>query len=383
MIRKKISILVILCIVPLILTSCWDIKEINERAFVNAIYIEKNTDKKPSGMIASKLYERDNEDLFITYGIANTGEGSSGSKAFTTSVTAISLGDGTEKLNSQTTKEPFYGHTKLIIFGKGILEDPKNFKQVLDSIERYTLIDRDIKVITAENSEVTLEKMRPQTENLYSSYVTGVMDASDSIAYTVSMTLGELLQSIREEDGKGMLPVVSIDEGNIKVDKVAFIEDYKLKDIAHSREVRGYKLFTAENSKIEEYIQLDNNLTSFKLSSVEREVKYIKGGNVPKFKIHYAFEGTVESYDFNEQIFSVKKQGKLQEKLKDMIEAQLRETVGYFQDKIGIDYLGLDDYTRKFHPSEYKKYKNWDKAFQNAQIDFDISINLVKFGDTK
>lgn len=382
--KKAVSLFLIFFImVPMLLTSCFDKKEINERAFINAIYIEKNNTVKPSEMIASNLKERDNEDLVVTYGIANTIEGEDGGKAFTSSITGTTLGDATEKLNSETTKTPFFGHTKLIVLGKGILEDSKNLGVILDDLERNVLIDREIKVIATDNSSVNLEKLRPETEDLYSSYVTGVMDSADSIAYTLTMNLGDFFKNLREGKGKSILPIVRVDNGSIKIDRAAFISDYKLKDVVSARQVRGYKLFKAEAGNIREYVQIDNVITTFKLSSIKRKINYIKGGSVPKFHINYSFEGGIESYDFKKQVFNVEKEAELEKKVKKLIETQLMETADYFQNKVGIDYLGLDDFTHKFHPNEYKKYKNWDEAFKKAEISYDVNVNILRFGDSK
>lgn len=379
----NIMLVLIMFLNTVLLTSCWDKKEINERGFINAIYIEKNITEKKSEMIASKYYTRDREDLFITFGIANTAESEANLKTYTRSVTAATLGDAIEKLDSQTTRTPFFGHTKLIILGRELLKDPAALCLILDEVERSAAIDREVKVIAADNRNIKLENLKSQTESLYSSYISGVMGSADTISYTLSMTMGTLLKSFRENNGRGILPVVRLDGETIKIDKAALINEYATKEIIDARQIRGYKLFQGINTGIREYVQINNILTTFKITSLNRDIVYIKGGDVPKFHIKYKLKGGIENYRFTKQIYTKENEEELETELSYIIKSQLVETAEYFQKKIGIDYLELDDYVEKFYPSEYKKYsKNWNEAFKKAEISYDIDVSILLYGDS-
>ena len=380
---KFLKIFLITFTLMIFLTGCWDTKEINDRAFVNAIFIEKNFTNKPSELVSSKGSERDKEELLITYGIVSTAEGEASLKTATTTIAATTLADAEEKLDSQTSDTPFFGHTKLIVFGKGILEDPKLMQSIMDDLERKVLIDRGIKIVATDNSKVTLDDIRPATEMLYSSYTTGVMSSAKSISYSVSMNMDRLFQNMRESNGKGMIPVVRVENGSIKMDRLALLKDYKLKEVMNPREIRNYKLFEGKDQNIKEYTDLNGFLTTFKLTAINRNITYIKGGDHPKYHIEYIFEGAVENYTFEKQIYNPKSTTKIKEDLKSSLKLQLEECQDYFQNKLGVDYLGLDEFTRKYHPKEYKKYKNWDEAFQKAEISYGVNVDIVDFGDTK
>ncbi|MEG0370976.1 MAG: hypothetical protein RR645_01625, partial [Clostridium sp.] len=202
-INKSIKIFMTIGIVllPLILSSCWDKKEINERAFVNTLYIDKNYARIQSEFISSDLKKRDDERLFVSFGIANASEGETRLTTFVHSATGVSLGNIVEKLNGEITRTPFFGHTKLIVLGKGLLGEPELLSMVLDGLEREMSIGRELKIIASESSNVTLEDLRPNIETLYSSYIVGVMEQSDSISYTIPMNMGEFFNDIRKGDG--------------------------------------------------------------------------------------------------------------------------------------------------------------------------------------
>ncbi len=365
------------------LTGCWDTKEINDRAFVNAIFIEKNFTNKPSEMIASKGYENDREQLLVTYGVVSTSEGEASLKTATSTVAATSLADAEEKLDSQLADKPFFGHTKIIVFGKGILEDADLMKSIMDDLERKVLIDRGIKIVATDNSNVSLDDIRPETEILYSSYATGVMNSSNEISYALSMNMDRFFRDMREGEGKGMIPIIRIENGNIKMDRAVLLKDYKFKEILYPRQIRNAKVFLGKEQNIKEYVDLNGVLTAFKLTNIRRNITYIKGGDNPKYHIEYIFEGAIENYDFEKQIYNPTNTEKVKQKLKHTLKIQLEEAQDYFQNKIGSDYLHLDEFTKKYHPKEYKKYKNWDEAFKKAEISYGINVDIIDFGDTK
>lgn len=382
---KKIKVFLLICVIimPIILTSCWDKIEINERAFVNTIYIEKNPKDKPSDVMSSTLYNKNNEDLVVTFGMVNTAEGEKGLKVYTHTVTAVTLGDATEKLNSSIARTPFFGQTRLVVFGREILEEPKLFRLIMDDLERNTSIDRDVQIAMVENKSVTLDDLKVESEQLYSSYIEGVMKKDNALASTLGINLGKFLNDLRETEGRTMVPIIRKESNNIKVDQVALIDKFKTNQIIEPRQIRSYKLFTAQNTRIRQYIQLNDVLTTFRLSSIDRNVSYVKGGDYPKYYITYNIVGGVEDYDFNKMIFKMKNQLDIERISADTINSQLLELTNYFQKEIGIDYLGLGEWTKKFHPKEYKRYTDWNKAFQNAEIKFDIHVNLLRYGDSK
>lgn len=381
--KIKILILSFIIVCPILLTSCWDKKEINERAFVNAMLIKKNPKDKRSDMISSKSSERDIEELSVTFGMVNTAEGETGLKIYTHSVTGVTLGDATEKLNSGIARSPFFGHTKLIVFGREVVDDSEVFKQVIDDLERNISIDREVQVVMVEDDNLTLDDLKVESEQLYSSYLEGVTRKDEAISYTYGKNMGELFNNLREEQGKAMIPIVRKESDNIRVDKIALINDYKLREVVGARIIRGYKIFMATNTKIREYMQLNNFLTTFRLSSLDKSVTYVHGGKYPKYHISYNIVGGIVEYDFSRQMLTIKNQLDVEQKSAEMIKFQILETIDFFQNEVGIDYLGLGGWTQKFHPKEYKKHKNWTEAFKNAEVDVEVKVNLRKYGDSK
>ncbi|KMT22817.1 Ger(x)C family spore germination protein [Clostridium cylindrosporum] len=381
--RLKAILLIIILTLPLFLTSCWDKIEINDRAFVNTIMIEKNFVRKESRFIASQFYKRDINQLFITFGIANASEAESAIKSYTHSVAAVSMSHAWEKLSSELSREPFFGHTKLIILGRELMEDPDLLKEVLDYFERDKTIDREIRIVAAENTNLTLQGLKPPTENLYSTFVSGTMNQENRLSFVISMNIGRVFNDLRSYNGRTILPVAGMENRKVNLSKIAFVDKYKIDKIADPREIRGYKIFQAQNVNLREYIRINKDLFVFKLTGIDRKISYVKGGKVPKYHIRYVFEGNLESNKFGQDVFNDKTRKKMEEEVHNLMKGQLEETIHYFQDILGKDYLGFDNYTKKFHPSEYKKYKNWDKAFQKAEINFDIEVRLLMYSDVK
>ncbi|MEG2338492.1 MAG: Ger(x)C family spore germination C-terminal domain-containing protein, partial [Clostridium sp.] len=349
----------------------------------NTIYIDKNYSKKLSPYISSDMKHRDDEELYVSFGIANAAEGETKLTTFTHSVRGTTFGNATEKLDAETSRRPFFGHTKLVIFGKELIDDPELFTEVLDDLERNTSIDRELKIVVAENSNITLEALRPSTENLYSSYIDGVMSAAKSISFTIPMSMGQFFNDLRQSEGRAVVPVVRMEGEKIKMDKVLLIDKYTSRKTMSSREVRGYKFFHGVDSNIMEYMKLDDTLTSFKMTKIEKYIHFTGDEKNIKFTVKYNLYGEVTNYAFQKQIFDNKTAMDLEKKVIQHMNKQLIEITDYFQNDIGLDYLAFNEYMIKYHPKVYKANKDWDAAFRNAEIDFKVDVNIQRFGDSK
>jgi Ger(x)C family germination protein len=221
-----------------------------------------------------------------------------------------------------------------------------------------------------------LPEVDPKLESTVSGYITGIMDNSKVLANTVSMTLNELLNTIRGSEGTAVIPVVEIEEGKVPqftVNKLALIKDYKFLTYLDSKYIKSYKIITKKIDNGRKLVSYKGVTIPFYIFSSKRRIWMEEDGDKLKYHVRIELEGDIESYEFDKDLFDHNILDEIQNEISKSMEYEVDTTTKYFQNNIGIAYLGFEDYTHKYHNKVYKKYKeNWNEAFKNAEISYII-----------
>jgi spore germination protein len=136
----------ILLAVPLLtFTGCYDNMEIENRAFVVAIGLDKADDHDKNGYrytvsVSGTLGGRDEED--------------DGSEKHIKKASAKTLTEAMHKLDKEINNRFYYGQAKIIVLGEGLLEDAELVRNTLSVFMQNPEIDRQIKIY-AENGNAT------------------------------------------------------------------------------------------------------------------------------------------------------------------------------------------------------------------------------------
>lgn len=379
----------------LMLTSgCWDMVEIEKRAIVGAVIIdliEKNeeNEEKEESKEASPFCEDKPKRLKVTFGLNNPSklqEGGEGAAIFV-SVEAANIPDAVEAFGERISRIPFYGHTRLIAITDKLVKDKDIFKEIVDEFERKAIINQQTKIVVLKGNPENIEKVDTKLENLYSSYITGILENSKVLSSTVSMTLHELVIELRNNDGAAAIPVLETDTEKQKVfiiDKLALIKDYKLLSILDSKYIKTYKLVKGDLINARKLITYKDIMLPYFIFTADRKIWLEEDEETLKFRVKVMLEGDIEQFQFEKNLFDSKVITDVEKSIDESIVKELDVTTKHFQRDIGYDYLGFKEYTSKYHNRVFKKYEdNWDEAFINAKIVYEVEAKVRRIGTSK
>ena len=241
---KKIRLL-ILIILLITLTGCFNYKEINDYAIVSGISIDINNNSYEIGLqIMNAKKEKENNNSLITI---YKGSGKTVYQAL-------------EKIMLDSPKELYLGHNEVIVISDELLKK-KDPLEYLDFFLRESQIEKDSLIINAKDNKAydILEIITP-LETIPSSNLKSSLNIADNYNGTLSLvTIDEFIHNLKTSGKEAVLPSVIIvgskNEGEkidnisqsnpkskIKYTTLAYFKNNKLYDYLSSDESNGYNL---------------------------------------------------------------------------------------------------------------------------------------------
>lgn len=178
MIRKIISLCLILILSLFLLTGCYDARGVETLAYAVAIGLDKgeNNILKLSIQFASS---------------GDSGEGGSSSQYTDTTVTTVectSLDSGINLINSYMSKQVNLSHCKIIVFSETLARE--GIADYISTLKNNTEIRPDCNIIVSRcNASDFLNASSPGLETLSARYYELVLNSSEYTGYTENITL--------------------------------------------------------------------------------------------------------------------------------------------------------------------------------------------------
>lgn len=382
--RRWAVLALLISIMPL--SGCWDKVEIEQRAIINSMIIDKGNNGNGNG---STLSGEDSEKgkLKVTFGIlVPHAQGQGEDMGYSRVIYGDDMTQVLSRLGEETSRVPFYGQTRLLILSKDFLKQSECFKKLLDFIDRDASINTQMRVLASKDDPKKLIDVKPRLESSTTEHIMGILNNSESFSDTVSVSLEQLIDDLRESDGSGVLPVIEAlpDNQTFRIDELGLIKDYSYLTEVGPEMIKEYKIITDKFAGGRQRVEFDGEMLSVYIYNCKTQKKLKPGNGSLGFKITVEAEGSVDGFSFDKSIMDKETIERIQTALENQIKKELEETTEYFQKKVGYDYLGFQEYIKKYEPKTYKKYKNnWEEHFRNAEMEYQVTFHIRRVGTTK
>lgn len=382
--KKFLAIILIIC--SLFLTGCWDKIEIDERAFVGGIFVDVLEDGKPKSGDIKPFYEQDMKNrLKVIFTIANPKALAGGGEEGFVTVEAIadSIPDAIRKIGVRLNRTPFFAHSKVLVMSENVLKDEKVFKELIDYVDREPDLNAQVNVMMLEGSIEELVKIKPKLDIYLVTYIQGVFNNAQNLSYIVPIKLMQLTAQLNAGQ-KAHIPIITVKKDEIEIKGIALIKDNKLYKTVDEKYLRAFQFLNSQLKGGRKFINYNGASVSYFIQDNYRDL-YVKDDNGKlKFILKAELEGYIENNIFSKEALEKKDLDKMEEILSESFKLELMETIKYFQEDVGADYLGLEDYTRKNYNKVYKKFKdNWDEAFKEAEFEVEAQAFIRRIGSKK
>lgn len=209
----------------LLLTGCWDKKDPEDRAFIMTLGV----DAAPAG-------------CRFTFAPANTGEG----EARTYAAESETLAGAVAQIDGQMSRKTDLGQMKTVIFSREILEDSQKLERILQELERSQTISEKVMLLAttdraADCAEAVLAADSKTGTFLWDFY----KNTAGEVAVTKGIDLDTFLTERKEQGGNGVLPRISVQEGNLELGGGVAVTQERIYPLSNAEE-RGYLFLLGE-----------------------------------------------------------------------------------------------------------------------------------------
>jgi Ger(x)C family germination protein len=386
--RLQISLLIVTVIFS---TGCWDKIEIDERAFVLAIAVdmaEGNIKSESSSLSGEEFSGKIDKKDYIksTFFMPIPSKLISGSvDAFATEESeGLNMQSAIQSLSMKFSRKMFFGQTTIILIGESLIKNEKAFREFVDFLEREPDMGREAKIAILEGKLADLKNIKPKFEKVFAAYAGGVFKNANKTSSALELPINEFLAELRGNNGKTVIPVVSVESGNLKMDKLALVNEFKFKNYLETKYMRPLNIITGNLTETTMVVPYSGNKLTFKTRGCDTKIQLVSDKDHLKYKITAKIEGDIDNYLFNMDMSDTTQLKNAQNKIRDFVENELKKTISHFQNDIGSDYLMLEEHTKKHNYSTYEKYKSyWDEEFKKASFVYDINIHIRRLGGVK
>lgn len=373
---KKLLIILLL----LTLTGCWNYQELNTIAIATAIGIDKNDEKKyeVSIMIANSKKEQSGSKESESQSVIFTGVGDTISEAF-------------KDIDLYNPRRNYIGHVAVVVISEEVAKDGLNdildfFARNPESTKRFQM------VIAKDNKAKDILKILTPLETFSAQNISNNLKYSrDSQATSTSILYSDFIYVLLEKGINPILPNVilkgneksgsedkslqqTIPDAFIKINNLAIFDDYKLVGFANANESRGINLLKNTIEQLTVNIKIDNKYITFKLLNSTTKNK-INFKNKPYINVEIKGTATLVEDNSNHSLTDEKIINEIEKKINKKIEELAKKGLEVAK-KYKTDIFGYGNLIYKNYPNYFEKFKDWDKDGFN-ELDITIKSNVV------
>ena len=348
---KKILIIILTL---LLCTGCFDYKEINDLAIINAIGVD---------------YE--NDEYVITLEILNDQIDKDSSKI--TSYTKVGHGknltSAIENAADKLSKQLMFNHIKLMILSKSIIEE--KLENIIDLFLRNTYFRENFYVISATKNKP--ETLLNHTTNEAPIASTAITDTLESIRYSsntnVLKKFDEMVEEVITYGIDTCFSNITLKDNEFIVDGMSIFNNYSYKSNLSNEYVKIYNLLTDNFDRPTYTINYDNLsfTTAINNGKINAEI------NNGSINVTGNLMGRIIDNDPKYNIRDPKNLERIDNDFTNLLNKKIPEFIKVLQDN-NSDILGI---TRNY----YKKTRTKDKDYWlKLDIKSNIKFNINKKG---
>ncbi|HHX60510.1 MAG TPA: Ger(x)C family spore germination protein [Epulopiscium sp.] len=385
MTKNKIVVILALATSILICTSCWDGVEINRRAVIFSLGIDKNMDPMDSQDTTSL----DNPPRYIvSYAIPDMGK-VSGNESISKDVVSIEAAKSTtfsttiEEVQTRTQDTINFGHAKAVLLGADLLRDPDMMKEIIDSLERNMIFARSIPLFAVRDTAQKVMDVKNDQHPIIGLYIMNYINNKErAVSRYKEALLGNTIRDLRENNA-AVIPIIEmIDDSKIEIKGGALLKDFKLKAWFTPEEIRGILWAEGKVRGAKISIPIEQSYVSYTVREQDSKISFFTKDNKVCCKIDITNEGDIGEYYINaahsltdlESIRQIESQ--INNKIKKEMTHLIDQTKQYDTDVIG---LGTELYRQ--HPKWWDHVAdNWDDSYRNMAIEINVDTKIRRTG---
>ena len=384
--RKRFLPFLLILLVSIILTGCWDLKDINRRVMVVAL-----------GLDLAERTETENYEYIsmvkLTAQVAIPEKLSGGAgQPLTTGAEAVwnvsAIGRNVSmcyvNLQQRLQNELFLGHTRVLVISEDLARE--GLSRYMNFFRNNPEFRRLSYLLISENKAEDLLNTFPKTANLQAIYLMNLIE--DEIQRQTMPDLPFIEIAIRGVTS-GVDPIavlISSDKetGIIKYSGLAVFRGDRMVGKLDVEETWSYlQLAEGKLSGLEVVRDVESEIgrLSIVFKDLKRKMRPVltEKGNF-KFECKLSFEGII----FSQEVPAVYTKEIYLDQLENRVSTEVKreiETVFYkVQQKYNADIFGFGELVKAYMPEEWKRIEDWHEEFKKVELELDVETIIRSSG---
>ncbi|MCI1856723.1 MAG: Ger(x)C family spore germination protein [Sporolactobacillus sp.] len=387
MLKKTVAVVLTAAVLLLLLTGCWDKKELNELAIVTAFGIDRD---KATGRVDLALQ-------VIRPSALNRQQGGSQEAPYQVIETSgRNIVEAIRKANMKLDRRLCFSHLAVIVAGEQAARYGLN--GLIDYILRTHEVRQEVWLSVTRDKVSRILSVKNGIENIQASYMEGIIETQHEF---LNVTAADVKSFIDKLPGAGVNPVTGMfsihneesisapnnqpvrKEGLIFSGTAAFRKD-KLIGFLNNQETRGLNyLINAQKGGHILVRGLENKQSyiTIELKNVTCQIDPTFSNGKPTFNIRVNAEGNISQVDDASNVADPKELEKVNREFAASIRQDIRSTITRSQKTLKTDILGFGRAYEEEYPARWKKIKNqWTTYFPDQSVKVIVKTNIKQTG---
>jgi len=372
----------------ILLTGCWDRKELSRISIVTGMAVDKGDNDK------YKLTIETTQAREMTYQTA-TGAAPS----FVYSLEGNTIAEIAHKFNIATASIPVYSHMRLLAISEEVAE--KGMLQFMDFVDRNREMRDDFSIVIVKGNSSAGDILR--VNNMYKKSASlklfiQLMTSQKDWGGTPDIKLNDF---VRIYNSKGQSPVLTAvklvgdpkkggnvenmkseqPESYVNISSMAVIKTGKLVGYASLYEVRDMLFVQNKIKSTAITTNCTNGKFEYRITNSKTKVTAKEINGIPNFFINIKTEGNLDGTECFRNYNNPTTFDELEVSVNKKMEKEIREFIDKTKVKFNADIFGLGEMLREQDYQHFKKYGNdWDKGFVESKIHIKFNSEIKRSG---
>lgn len=399
--NRKWLLFLVSVTICILLTGCWDSDEIDERAVILAISLDKAEGEKEELEIAHTLETADLAEqplIRLSAQIALPGRiplgpetggggGANQSPVWVVKVTGHTIDEAMLNLQQEVADELFLGHLRVLVVSEELAREGVN--RFMDYLKRNPEIRRTAWMVVSKGKADKFMKMAPKLERVPALYLSTVLEDAVTLGKFPTDFIGTFWSILSSNAQDAYLPYLDIkNKENVQIKGMAYFKGDEMIGTTNPLEIGLFMGILGEKrggyGTFVDSPEIDGILL---VRAMKRDVKiktsFKNGRPHVRIILHYQSLITENEEDKNaKKPLNPKAINSVEEEFSRGIEKNVKQLIKKTQ-KDQSDIYGFGEHFRAKHPFYWKEkvrtLEAWHKEYENltVQVDCKTSIRLV------
>ncbi|WP_435163039.1 Ger(x)C family spore germination protein [Paenibacillus glycanilyticus] len=376
-IMLRVGFVCVCVVMLLVLTSCWDRREVNDVAFVLA----GGADKEGESIRISVLIP-----LTGNMGTTGGGGGSGGQKPYTIKTeSGKTVSDAVSKLQHRLPRHLFFGHRRVIIIGEELART-EGIEAVIDAVTRTPEKRLTTFIAVSEGRALDLLNADTRIERFSAETIREQLQSETSSRINLKEAIYQLINVGQD----AFLPYVQKVKTNIegqeseeiRSDGFVLFHNGKMTGKLEGNSALGFRLLNQSIRDYDETIHSNGSYLTVTINHAKISIKPILKNDELSYRIHSQVKVSISEDQNQERNYDYSGQrSRIEQSIAQHVVDNINLTINTMQQN-NSDAMGFGLQAYRTYPKIWttKYRKDWNEIFPKIKFEVTAEANLFRLG---